>query len=149
MFINILIKTKTFVFVVVNEFVSFTVQYMYVANFRVFRILLYTLSSNITVSRNSYYSKFVAITTLSKKFSSPFYISGNTRLLYYIHTLHYNPSVRIIIRTIDVFFENLFMAIFIYSQRFCQKSTERKSPKKYFSYSVLMSGLGLEPCLFV
>ena len=31
------------------------------------------------------------------------------------------------------------MAIFIYSQSFCQKSAERKSPKKYFSYFVLIS----------
>ena len=38
------------------------------------------------------------------------------------------------------FFEELFMAIFIYSQSFCQKSAERKSLKKYFSYFVLMSG---------
>ena len=50
----------------------------------------------------------------------------------------------------DRFFENLFMAIFIDSQSFCQKSAERrKSPKKYFSYFVVMSGLGLEPWLFV
>ena len=32
------------------------------------------------------------------------------------------------------------MAILFYSQSFCQKSAERKSPKKYFSYFVLMSG---------
>ena len=32
-----------------------------------------------------------------------------------------------------------------YSQSFCQKSAERKSPKKYFLYFILMSGLGLEP----
>ena len=29
----------------------------------------------------------------------------------------------------------------IYTQSFCQKSTERKTPKKYFLYFVLMSGL--------
>ena len=46
-------------------------------------------------------------------------------------------------------FEKLFHGRFIYSQSFCQKSAERKSPKKYFSYFVLMSGLGLEPWLFV
>ena len=88
---------------------------------------------------------------------------------------HYNPSVRIIdlvshttyvvcvnfihkLRDLQfkvdferqVFvFEKLFMAILVYSQSFCQKSAERKSPKKYFSYFVLMSGLGLEPWLFV
>ena len=88
---------------------------------------------------------------------------------------HYNPLVRIIdlvSHTICVvyvnfihkwrdllfkvdsewqifFFEKLFMAIFIYSQSFCQKSDERKSLKKYFSYFVLMSSLGLEPWLFV
>ena len=49
----------------------------------------------------------------------------------------------------DRFFEKLFMAIFIYSQSFCQKSAEKKAPKKYFSYFVLMSGLGLEPWLFI
>ena len=37
----------------------------------------------------------------------------------------------------DRFFEKLFMAIYIFSQSFCQKSAaERKSPKKYFSYFV-------------
>ena len=45
----------------------------------------------------------------------------------------------------DRFLEKLFMAISFYSQSFCQKSAERKPPKKYFSYFVL----GLEPCLFV
>ena len=44
-------------------------------------------------------------------------------------------------------FEKLFMAILLLSQSFCQKCAEKKSPKKYFSYFVLMSGLGLEPCL--
>ena len=47
----------------------------------------------------------------------------------------------------DRFFEKLFRAIFIYSQSLCQKSAERKLPKKYFSYFILMSGLGLEPWL--
>ena len=31
---------------------------------------------------------------------------------------------------------------FFYSQNYCRKSAERKSPKKYFFYFVLMSGLG-------
>ena len=48
----------------------------------------------------------------------------------------------------DRFFEKLFHGGFIYFQSFCQKSAEWKSPKKYFfSYFVLMSGLGLEPWL--
>ena len=77
----------------------------------------------------------------------------------------YNPSVRIIDlvlhttyvvcvnfsgRTYSLkstlngrFFEKLCMAIFIYSQSFWQKSAKRKSPKKYFLYFILMSGLGL------
>ena len=41
----------------------------------------------------------------------------------------------------DRFFEKLFMAILFYSQSFCQKSAERKSLNKNFSYFVLMSGL--------
>ena len=48
----------------------------------------------------------------------------------------------------QIFWET-FHSNFIYSQSFSQKSAERKSPKKYFSYFVLMSGLGLEPWLFV
>ena len=82
---------------------------------------------------------------------------------------HYNPSVRILTPLMlcvlilyisggtyclkstsnDKFFEKLFMAIPIYSQSFCQKSAERKSPKKYFSYFILIFGLGLEPGDFI
>ena len=96
--------------------------------------------------------------------------------IHIIHTYiigHYNTSVRIIdlvshttyvvcvnfihkwgdlqlkLTPNDRFFEKLFMAIFIYSQSFCQKSAEKKSPKKYFSYFILMSDLGIEPWLFV
>ena len=47
------------------------------------------------------------------------YISGG------IYSLNTTPN--------DRFFEKHFMAVFlIYSQSFCQKSAERKSPKKYF-----------------
>ena len=71
---------------------------------------------------------------------------------------HYNPSLRIIdlishttyvvcvnflhkwrdlqFKVFERFLEKLFMAIFIYSQIFCQKPAERKSPQKYFSYFV-------------
>ena len=48
----------------------------------------------------------------------------------------------------QIFWET-FDSNFIYSQNFCQKSAERKSPKKYFSYFILMSGLGLEPWIFI
>ena len=45
-------------------------------------------------------------------------------------------------------FEKLFHGNFIYSQSFCQKSAERKLPKKYFSYLIfLMTDLGYEPRL--
>ena len=38
---------------------------------------------------------------------------------------------------------------FLFTLRFFfQKSAERKSPKKWFKYFVLMSGLGLEPWLY-
>ena len=46
-------------------------------------------------------------------------------------------------------FEKLFHGRSIYSQSFCQKSAERKSPKKYFSYfNFFMIDLGYEPRLF-
>ena len=49
----------------------------------------------------------------------------------------------------DRFFEKLFMAVLIYTQNFAQKSAERKLPKKFFLYFVLISGMGLEPRLYV
>ena len=43
-------------------------------------------------------------------------------------------------------FEKLFHDRFIYSQSFCLKSAERKSPKKYFfPYFILMTDLGYGP----
>ena len=48
-----------------------------------------------------------------------------------------------------VVFLKTFHGNFIYSHSFCQKSDERKSLKKYFLYSALMSGLGLESRLHV
>ena len=46
-------------------------------------------------------------------------------------------------------FWKIFHINFFYTQKFWQKSGDRKSPKKYFSYFVLMFGLGLEPWLLV
>ena len=46
------------------------------------------------------------------------YISGGT------YTLKSTPK--------DRYFEKLLMAIIIYSQSFCKKSAERKSPQKFF-----------------
>ena len=46
-------------------------------------------------------------------------------------------------------FEKLFHGNFIYPHSFCQKSVERKSPKKCFTNFALMTGPGLEPWLFV
>ena len=77
----------------------------------------------------------------------------------HLHTYimgHYNSSIRPsfwhhsrcnVVCERQIFWESLH-GTFIYSQSFCQKSAERKSPMKYFSYLVLMSGLGLEPWLF-
>ena len=39
--------------------------------------------------------------------------------------------------------EKLFHGRFIYSQSFCQKSTERKSQKKYFSYFIFDDSPGI------
>ena len=48
----------------------------------------------------------------------------------------------------DRLFEKLFKAILFTLQSFCRKSAERKSPKKYFWYFVLMSGLRVEPWFY-
>ena len=49
------------------------------------------------------------------------------------------------------FFKILFHGRFIYSHSFCQKSAERKSPKKniFFPYFDLMPDLGYEPGLYI
>ena len=49
----------------------------------------------------------------------------------------------------DRFFWETFHGNCICFQSFCQKSVDRKYPKKYVSYFVLMSGLGLESWLYV
>ena len=46
-------------------------------------------------------------------------------------------------------FDKLFHGNFIYSQSFYNKSAEKTSPKQYFYYFVLMSGLWLEHWLCV
>ena len=48
----------------------------------------------------------------------------------------------------QIFWET-FHSDFIYSQSFCQKSTERKSSKEKFLYFVLMPGLRSETWLYV
>ena len=66
----------------------------------------------------------------------------------------YNPSVRIInlvshttyVVCVNFIYKwHSFHGNCIYSESFCQKSSEWKSPKKCFSYFVLMSGLVLDP----
>ena len=47
--------------------------------------------------------------------------------------------------TNDRFFWETFHGNFIYSQSFCQKSAERKSPKKYFSYLFWCLAWGWNP----
>ena len=49
----------------------------------------------------------------------------------------------------DKFFLENFSWQFYLLSECCQKSAERKPPKKYFLYFVLMSGLGLVPWFYV
>ena len=70
-----------------------------------------------------HYNPSVMITPLML-FVLILYISGGT------YSLKSSPN--------DRFFWETFHGNFIYSQCYCQKSAERKSPKKYFSYFVLM-----------
>ena len=57
------------------------------------------------------------------------------------YSLKSTPNVRYFFRT--------FHGNFICSGNFCQKSTEGKSPKKYFSNFVLESDLGFAPWPYV
>ena len=117
------------------------------------------------------YKKFLRITRkVLKKFQVYRYISRNLTWhiselkQYYTYTIgHYNPSVRLTtttlmlcalilymsggtyslsrLRTTDLW--ETFHGNFIYFPSFCQKSAERKSPKKYLHIFVLMGGLNL------
>ena len=49
----------------------------------------------------------------------------------------------------QIFLRNFSWQFYFHTQSFSQKSAERKQPKKCFSYVVLMSGLELEPWLYV
>ena len=143
--------------------------------FHLFWVWGWTMSYISEVS-NDYYKRWVALNhTHNLWYSDAFtliLISWNPSTYTYIIG-HYNPSVRIIdlvshttyvvcvnfihkwrdlqlkVDSERQIFWETFHGNFIYSQSFCQKSAERKSPKKYFSHFILMSGLGLEPWLFV
>ena len=49
----------------------------------------------------------------------------------------------------DRFFEKPFLVNLFTHRVFCQKYSERKSPKKYYLYFILMSGPALESCFYV
>ena len=74
------------------------------------------------------------------------YVSRQAAITY-IHNSHttYVVCVNFIHewRDLQIFWE-AFHGNFIYSQSYCQKSTEWKWPKKYFHIFVLMSDLGFE-----
>ena len=59
---------------------------------------------------------------------------SHTAYVMCVHFIHKWRDLQFIVDSERKFFEKLFMAIFIYSQSFCQKSAERKSPKKYLLY---------------
>ena len=90
------------------------------------------LATLITTFQSGLLTKFLTPVML---FVLILYISGG------INSLKSTPNNR--------FLEKLFHDSFIYSLSFCQKSDERESPKKYILYFILMSGLGLEPWLYV
>ena len=70
-------------------------------------------------------------------------------LLYALIFMHKRREIKFKVDSERKILEKFFMAVFIYSQIFCQKFNEKKSPKKYFLYFVLMSGLWFEPWLYV
>ena len=74
-------------------------------------------------------------------FSQDYDLVSHTTYVVCVNFVHEWRDLQFKVDSERQIFDKVFIAIYIYSQSFCQKSAERKSPKKYFFYFILMSGL--------
>ena len=83
-------------------------------------------------------------------FSQDYGLAAHITHVVCVNFIHEWGTFSLTSTTNDRFFEEIFHGRCIYSQTFCQKSAERKTPKIYcFSYFVLTLELGYEPGLYV
>ena len=71
-------------------------------------------------------------------------LGSHTTYIVCVNLIHKLRDLQFKVDSERKIFWKTFDVNFIYSQSFYPKSAERKSPKKYSLYFVLMSGLGLE-----
>ena len=69
-------------------------------------------------------------------FSQDYALTSHTTHVVYVNFIHEQRDLQFNVDSERQIFEKLFHGSFIYSQSFCQKSAERKSLKKYFSYLI-------------
>ena len=77
-------------------------------------------------------------------FSQDYVLASHTTYVMCVNFIHKRRDLQFKVDSERQIFEKLFHVNFINPQSFCQKSAERKSPKKYFHIFVLMSDLGFE-----
>ena len=65
-------------------------------------------------------------------FSQDYGLSSHTTHVVCVNFIHESRDLQFNVDSERQIFEKLFHGRFIYSQSFCQKSADRKSPKKYF-----------------
>ena len=114
------------------------------------RWVIYKLSHNLLCSTYTIWAIFSEISLLPNEiifnyihtyinwslqpFSQDYYLVSHTTYVVCVNFIHKWRDLQF---NVDSEWQTFF-----YFQSFCQKSAERKSPKKYFSYFVLISGLG-------
>ena len=101
--------------------------------------------------RNSYWNKIFRIKNLKdalkyghlqqhswslQPFSQDYGLASHTTHVVYVSLIREWRDLQCNVDSERQIFEKLFHGRFIYSQSFCKKSAERKSPKKYFSYFI-------------
>ena len=116
-------------------------QFCFVLRFFYFLSLsLYTLFFFFSRSYIHTYIHNCALQPLSQDYG----LASYTTYVVCINFIHKWRDLHFKVDTEQQIFEKLSWQLFIYSQRFCQTSADRKSPKKYFRIFVLMSDLGFE-----
>ena len=109
----------------------------------------------ITLTSNSYHTKYVWFISLIlihtfihkwplQPFSQDYGQASHTTYVVCVNFIREWRDLQFNVDSERQIFEKFFHGRFlIYSQSFCQKSAERKSPKKYFSYFIFNDWLGI------
>ena len=83
-----------------------------------------------------------------QSFSQDYGLASHTTHVVYVNFIRERRDLQFNVDSKRQIFEKLFHGSYIYTQRFCQKSAESKSPKKYFLYYIFDDWVGIRTQAF-